>query len=130
MQAWLAEPPRHGSDALFPTIHGDRLSADAVQYMVAKYVPVARLQCPSLKHKRVTPHVLRHTAAMELLQAGVDCSVIAMWLGHESVQTTQMYLHAHMALKEAALAKVTPMRNAGSIRYQPGDQLLQFLDAL
>jgi site-specific recombinase XerD len=130
VQAWLAEPPRKGSDALFPTIHGSRLSADTVQYIVAKYVSVARLHCPSLKHKRVTPHVLRHCAAMELLQAGVDCSVIALWLGHESVQTTQIYLHAHMALKELALAKVAPLRSAGSIRYRPGDQLLQFLNAL
>lgn len=130
VRAWLAEPPRKCSDALFPTIHGDRLSADAVQYMVAKYVSVARLHCPSLKHKHVTPHVLRHTAAMELLQAGVDCAVIALWLGHESVQTTQMYLHAHMALKELALAKVAPLSSGGSIRYRPGDQLLQFLNAL
>ncbi|MEX0915593.1 MAG: tyrosine-type recombinase/integrase [Wenzhouxiangellaceae bacterium] len=130
VQAWLAEPPRSGGDALFPTIHGDRLSADAVQYIVAKYVSIARSHCPSLKHKRVTPHVLRHSAAMELLQAGVDCSVIALWLGHESVQTTQVYLHAHMALKEAALAKVAPMRSAGNLRYRPGDRLLQFLDAL
>ncbi len=101
-----------------------------MQYIVAKYVSVARLHCPSLKHKRVTPHVLRHNAAMELLQAGVNCSVIALWLGHESVQTTQIYLHAHMALKELALVKVAPLRRAGSIRYRPGDQLLQFLNAL
>ena len=106
------------------------MSAEAMQYIVAKYVPVARLHCPSLKHKRVTPHVLRHSAAMELLQAGVDCSVIALWLGHESVQTTQVYLHAHMALKETALAKVAPMRKTGTSRYRPGDRLLQFLNAL
>lgn len=130
LQAWLAEPPRGDSDALFPTIHGGRLSADAVQYLVAKYVTVARSHCPSLKHKRVTPHVLRHSAAMELLQAGVDCSVIALWLGHESVQTTQVYLHAHMALKESALAKVAPMRTTKVQRYRPGDRLLQFLNAL
>ena len=130
VQSWLAEPSRKGSDALFPTMHGSHLSADTVQYIVAKYVSVARLHCPSLKHKRVTPHVLRHSAAMELLQAGVDCSVIALWLGHESVQTTQIYLHAHMALKELALAKVAPLKSSGSIRYRPGDQLLQFLNAL
>ena len=130
IKAWLAEPHQSGCDALFPTIHAGRLSADSVQYIVTKYASVARMQCISLKHKRVTPHTLRHSAAMELLQAGVDCSVIALWLGHESVETTQMYLHAHMALKEAALAKVTPMRSAKSIRYRPGDRLLQFLNAL
>jgi site-specific recombinase XerD len=130
MQAWMAEPSQRGSDALFPTIHGGRLSADAVQYLVAKYTPIARLHCPSLKHKRVTPHVLRHSAAMELLQAGVDCSVIALWLGHESVQTTQVYLHGHMALKEEALAKIAPLDSAGISRYRPGDRLLQFLNSL
>lgn len=130
LRAWLAEPARHGSEVLFPTIHGGQLSSDAVQYMVAKYVRIALSQCPSLKHKRVTPHVLRHSAAMELLQAGVDCSVIALWLGHESVQTTQVYLHAHMALKEAALAKVAPTGRTRIVQYQPGDRLLEFLDTL
>ena len=72
----------------------------------------------------------RYTAAMELLQAGVDCSVIALWLGHESVQTTQGYLHAHMALKEAALAKITPVKGGEVVRYHPDDQLLQFLNEL
>lgn len=130
IKAWLAEPHPSGCDVLFPTIHAGRLSADAVQYLVTKYASVARLQCASLKHKRVTPHVLRHSAAMELLQAGVDCSVIALWLGHESVETTQVYLHAHMSLKDAALAKVSPLPSAKSIRYQPEDRLLQFLNAL
>jgi integrase/recombinase XerD len=77
-------------------VHGGRLSADAVQYLLAKYVAIARTRCPSLKQKQVSPHVLRHTAAMELLPAGVDCSVIALWLGHESVETIQVYLHAHL----------------------------------
>lgn len=130
VKAWLAEPPRCDSDVLFPAIHGGRLSADAVQYLVAKHAAAARSHCPSLKHKRVTPHVLRHSAAMELLQAGVDCSVIALWLGHESVQTTQAYLHAHMALKEAALSKIAPMRRVKVTPYRPDDQLLQFLNAL
>lgn len=130
IDAWLAEPSRYSCDVLFPTIHGDRLSPDAVQYNVAKYVQVARLSCPSLKHKRVTPHVLRHSAAMELLQAGVDCSVIALWLGHESVETTQVYLHAHIALKEAALSKIAPLESGEITRYQPGDQLLEFLNSL
>jgi site-specific recombinase XerD len=111
-------------------MHGGRLSADGVQYLLAKYVRAAQGQCPSLKHKRVTPHVLRHSAAMELLQAGVDCSVIAMWLGHKSVETTQTYLHAHIALKEAALAKLTPYTEGTRRRFQPDDQLLAFLNAL
>ncbi len=85
-------------------MHNGCLSPDAVQFLLAKYVNIAREQCPSLRHKRVTPHVLRHTTAMELLQAGVDISVIALWLGHESIQSTQVYLHAHIALKVAALA--------------------------
>ncbi len=130
MKIWLAEPSPGNSDALFPTIHGDHMSADAVQYALAKHVTEACLHCPSLKQKRVTPHVLRHSAAMELLQAGVDCSVIALWLGHESIQTTQMYLHAHMELKEAALAKITPLDQDITTRYKPNDQLLQFLNSL
>jgi len=90
---------------------------------------VARQRCPSLKVKRVSPHVLRHSAAMELLQAGVDPSVIALWLGHESVATTQIYLHAHLALKEAALAKTTPFK--GKVRrFRAGDKLLRFLNNL
>ncbi len=130
MKAWLAESQKSGDNALFQTIHGSRLSADTVQYLVAKHVSVARTTCPSMRKKHITPHVLRHSAAMELLQAGVDSSVIAMWLGHESSQTTQMYLHAHMALKEAALAKVAPLNAGESIYYQPEDQLLKFLTDL
>ena len=90
----------------------------------------ASIQCPSLKQKHVTPHVLRHTAAMELLSAGVDTTVIAMWLGHESTQTTQRYLHAHMALKEAALAKVAPFNKHSDLHYKPSDKLLGFLTSL
>lgn len=129
LRAWLKEPVRNGSEILFPNRNGGRLSSDSVQYLVRKYVAAAADHCPSIKAKRVSPHVLRHSAAMELLAAGVDSSVIALWLGHESVNTTQIYLHAHLALKEAALAKTTP-RNVKPGRFRPDDQLLQFLSAL
>jgi len=129
LQHWLKASP-HNAIALFPNVRGGRLSSDAVQYLLGKYVKAARAQCPSLRQKCVSPHVLRHTAAMELLQAGVDCSVIALWLGHESMETTQVYLHAHMALKEAALAKIPTMKTRPAGRYRPPDRLLQFLHAL
>jgi integrase/recombinase XerD len=110
-------------------MRGERLSADAVQHMVAKHVAAARKVCPSLAKKRVTPHVLRHTAAMELLQAGVDRSLIAIWLGHESLDTTQIYLDANLAMKEEILAKTRPLKSRPG-RYRPNDQLLSFLKAL
>lgn len=129
LRAWLKEPAKHGGEILFPNRHGGRLSSDSVQHLVRKYVDTAATQCPSIKEKRVSPHVLRHSTAMELLGAGVDSSVIALWLGHESVNTTQIYLHAHLALKEAALAKTTP-RNVKPGRFRPDDRLLSFLNAL
>jgi integrase/recombinase XerD len=130
LREWLREPGRRGAQALFPSIHGGRLSVDAVQYLIGKYVAIAGERMPSLKQKRVSPHSLRHSAAMELLQAGVECSVIALWLGHESVDTTQVYLHAHLALKEAALARLTPYNGETGNRFRPDDKLLAFLDAL
>ena len=130
LQKWLAEPGRHGATALFPNMHGSRLSPDSVQFLLRKYVTQARTRCSSLKSKRVSPHVLRHSAAMELLQAGVDCSVIALWLGHESIETTQTYLHAHLALKEAALAKLKPLQQGKAARFRPSDRLLEFLNSL
>jgi integrase/recombinase XerD len=121
--------PRKGATALSPNVHGGRFSDDGIQSLLAKHVRAARETCPSLKSKRVSPHVLRHSAAMELLQAGVDGAVIALWLGHESVETTQTYLHAHLALKEAALAKLK-YEGAKRTRFRPNDRLLAFLDAL
>jgi len=130
LKAWLAEPRRGAGDTVFPNARGGRLSADGVQYLLAKHVAVAQQRCPSLEQKRVTPHVLRHTAAMELLQAGVDRSVIALWLGHESVETTQMYLDADLALKEQVLARITPVNSKSARRYRPDDKLLAFLKGL
>jgi site-specific recombinase XerD len=105
LTAWLRERNGQASDPLFPTARGTPLSRDAVERLVARHVHSAQDRCPSLKRKRVSPHILRHTAAMELLGHGVDRAVIALWLGHESVETTQMYLHADMGIKEQALAR-------------------------
>jgi site-specific recombinase XerD len=129
LHAWLREPVRGNTQTLFPNARGGRLSADGVQYLLAKHTAVACKTCPSLQQKRVTPHVLRHTMAMELLQAGVDRAVIALWLGHESVETTQIYLEANLAMKEEILAKTTPVEGKAG-RYRPDDQLLAFLKSL
>jgi site-specific recombinase XerD len=130
LKAWVSEPPRGDEHFLFPTARGTRLSADAVAYLIAKHRATAVPICTSLRHKRLTPHVLRHTTAMELLQAGVDRTVIALWLGHESVETTQIYLEATLAMKERALAKTTPVNGQPFHRYRPGDELLGFLNSL
>ena len=117
------------TDALFPNARGKPLSSDGVAYLLKKHVETAAGHCPSLKAKRVSPHILRHTTAMSLLQGGVDRSVIALWLGHESMDTTQIYLHANLELKEQALAKTKPI-NGSSRRYRPPDKLLAFLQSL
>ena len=129
LDAWLRERRGLPTDPLFPSIRGRRLSRDAVERLVAKHVATAQAACVSLGRKTVTPHTLRHSAAMDLLQHGVDRSVIALWLGHESVETTQIYLHADLRLKERALAKTHPV-NTGPLRYRPTDSLLAFLEAL
>jgi site-specific recombinase XerD len=129
VKAWLREPsPGHGN-VLFPSAKGTRLTIHGVQYMLNKHRLTASKVCPSLKHKRVTVHRLRHTMAMDLLESGVDRSVIALWLGHESVETTQIYLEATLAMKEQALARTAPPSGKAT-RYQPGDQLLGFLKSL
>jgi integrase/recombinase XerD len=129
LQGWIREQGRGDSKTLFPSSRGGPLSADGVQHLLARHVRKARQSCPSLRKKRVSPHVLRHAAAMELLQAGVDRAVIALWLGHESVETTQIYLDADLALKEQALARTNPVKGAPK-RYQPDDELLAFLRQL
>ena len=129
LKAWLREPPRGDGQVLFPNARGTRLSADGVYYLLVRHHAAASKVCPSLKDKRVTVHVLRHTMALDLLQAGVDRSVIALWLGHESVETTQIYLEATLAMKEQALAKTTGL-NGRPGRYRPGDRLLGFLNSL
>ena len=129
LTAWVREPLRAEDQPLFPNARGGRLSAHGVHYLLDKHVAVAAGQCSSLKNKRVSPHVLRHTTAMDLLQAGVDCSVIALWLGHESIETTQIYLDADIALKEQVLDKTIPP-NGKPGRYRPDDRLLAFLRGL
>jgi integrase/recombinase XerD len=113
-------------DYLFPNSRGGRLSHDAVQDLVAKRVSEACPRCPSLRGRKITPHMLRHTAAMELLHAGIDRSLIAIWLGHESVETTQVYLDANLSMKEQILARSRPP-NGVAARFKPGDRLLTFL---
>ena len=129
VKAWLREPQRGTGNVLFPSAKGNRLTVHGVQYLLNKHRATASKVCPSLQHKRVTVHRLRHTMAMDLLQAGVDRAVIALWLGHESVETTQIYLEATLAMKEHALAKTAPP-NGRAARYHPGDQLLGFLNSL
>ena len=127
--AWLREPPRRPDQPVFPNSRGGQLSAHGVHYLLAKHVAVAARTCPSLGNKRVSPHVLRHAAAMDLLQQGIDLSVIALWLGHESIETTQIYLDADLELKQRVLDAVAPP-NGKPGRYRPDDKLLAFLNSL
>ncbi len=129
LTAWLRERQRGDGQILFPSAKGQRLSVHGVQYLLNKHRLTAARACPSLQQKRVTVHRLRHTMAMDLLQSGVDRSVIALWLGHESVETTQIYLDASLAMKEQALARTNPPR-ARAGRYRPDDRLMDFLNGL
>jgi integrase/recombinase XerD len=129
LQRWITDRHAAPADPLFPNRTGGRLSRDAVADLLAKYVPIAVRTCTTLASKNVTPHTLRHTAAMALLHAGVDTSTIALWLGHTSTKATDIYLHADLATKEKALARTAPP-GVGARRYRPGDSLLAFLENL
>jgi integrase/recombinase XerD len=129
LREWLKELPARPGQTLFPGRAGSRLSRDAVERRLTLHARKAAAACPSLASKKITPHVLRHTAAMRLLHAGVDVSVIALWLGHEQTETAQIYLHADLTLKERALARTTPP-DASPGRYRPPDPLLAFLESL
>jgi site-specific recombinase XerD len=129
LRAWSKERRGEPSEVLFPNARGHAMSRDGVEYLLAKHLVTARKSCPSLKAKRVSAHVLRHSLAMNLLRSGVDRSVIALWLGHEQMDTTQVYLHADLELKEQALAKTEPFVGQ-SRRFQPPEQLLSFLQSL
>lgn len=127
--AWTAERGGEASDPLFIGIRGNRLSRDAVERLVRKHAQTAGKQCKTMGGKRVSPHVLRHSAAMQLLQNGADRTILALWLGHESIETTQMYIHANIQTKERAMAKTIPVAMKPG-RFQPDDQLLAFLEGL
>jgi integrase/recombinase XerD len=126
---WIAEQPPAPTTPVFPTAKGSAMSSDAFQRLLGRHIKAAAKTCPSLRKKRVTPHTLRHTLAMNLLQSGVDITVIALWLGHESIETTQTYLHADMAMKEKALSR-TAQGSIAPKRYRPNDKLLAFLESL
>ena len=129
LSSWLDERAGRPHDPLFSTRTGRRLSRDAVERRLATHTAAAAKRCPSLSGKRLHPHVLRHSCAMSLLQAGVDATVIALWLGHADVRSTQPYLHADLTIKERALALVTPA-SVPPGRYKPPDAVLAFLEGL
>jgi integrase/recombinase XerD len=129
LSAWIKEQSGQPKDPLFPSRNHSALSADGVQFILAKHIAVARQQCTSLKEKRVSPHVLRHTAAMNLLHAGADTLSIALWLGHENSETVYMYVEADLSMKQKILAK-TATPDGRSTRFHPDDALLSFLKNL
>jgi integrase/recombinase XerD len=129
IRVWLAERRGEPGDPLFPGPRGKPLGREAVRYLLAKHAADATFRCKSLANKKVTPHVLRHTCAMRLLESGTDSAVIALWLGHSNPQTTQIYIRAHLAIKERAIARTTPP-NTTPGRFRPADKLLEFLENL
>ena len=129
LQTWAREVEHFSSDVVFPTIRGKKMSPDAFLYLVKKYAQIAATKCPSLVGKKVTPHILRHTAAMRMVQSKIDLASIAMWLGHESIKTTYVYLNANMEMKEKILKKLPPL-NTKTARYKPSDPAMKFLKKL
>ena len=129
LRVWMRECQGQPGDPLFPSRTGGPLTRDAVERRLAQHVAVAERTCPTLRAKRVTMHVMRHTAAMALLSAGIDTATIALWLGHEQERTTRVYLHADLGLKERVLDRTTPP-NGRPGRYRPPDSLLDFLNGL
>ncbi|MGH9554168.1 MAG: tyrosine-type recombinase/integrase, partial [Terriglobales bacterium] len=129
LKAWLDESDGSSAKTVFPNARGTVLSADGVQYILSKHAAVAGEKCLSLRAKKVTPHVLRHSCAMALLQAGIDRAMIALWLGHESVETTQMYFHANLAFMQQLLDRTTALDGRPGC-FQADDQLLAFLKGL
>lgn len=131
LRSWLDERRGELDDALFPSRRGGRLSPDAVQRLVAKHVITAQAACPSLANKQISTHNLRHSCAMDLLRNGLDVAVLAIWLGHEKLESVNAYIHADPTLKERALDRLTPLNPAAKPgRYKPTDELLAFLEGL
>jgi site-specific recombinase XerD len=127
LKAWFREQSNAGTPLAFPSARGQRLSRNGIDYILKQ--AVAGANCPSLKSKNIHPHAIRHTTGSHLLQSGVDISVIALWLGHESVQTTHIYVEADLAAKQRALSKLEPA-GTNVRRYKPQDQVLAFLATL
>lgn len=127
LKKWVKEIK---GEIFFPNINGEQLSSDSIQYLIKKYVAIAIPSCPSLQNKKISPHVLRHTTAMNLLTSGVDRSVIALWLGHESLETTQIYLDADLELKKKILKKTATLNTKPTSQFKATDSLLAFLKNL
>jgi site-specific recombinase XerD len=129
LQSWFDEPAGSESPLAFPNAQGKRMTRNGVDYILQKAAVLASANCPSLAEKRITPHMCRHTCATHLLESGVDISVIALWLGHESIETTHIYVEVDLASKERALNKLSP---AGSEipRFKAQDDVLAFLSSL
>lgn len=130
LRMWITDRNAGPADPLFPSRAGGHLSRDAVADLLDRHLPAARQACPSLEGKHVTPHTLRHSAAMALRHAGIDQSTIALWLGHATTRSTDIYMHADLAIKERALEKTTPAEAGKPGRYKPDDSLLAFLESL
>jgi site-specific recombinase XerD len=130
LRCWLAERQGRPDDVIFPSRRGGQLSPDAVQRLIAKHVATARRSSPNLANKRISTHNLRHSCAMDLLRGGVDPAVLAMWLGHEKLESVNAYIHADPTLKQRALDRRSPLHTSRPGRFKPGDKLLAFLEGL